>query len=172
MRGVSFPHPPRMRHDGMQEECSDEENEQSLIKFMTENSEVIPESSPAQKKKKVQPGGPLSTGDLQRVNNMLLNMEKASAKMTRELDSAKMENALAAGVIGPGVITALVDVKRKCNVAAAELKTYKENNKEVDTSKVLEDAKKLVTDARKEVTILKKIVNMKCPATQAADEAV
>ena len=103
---------------------------------------------------------------------MLLNMEKASAKMTRELDSAKMENALAAGVIGPGVITALVDVKRKCNVAAAELKTYKENNKEVDTSKVLEDAKKLVTDARKEVTILKKIVNMKCPATQAVDEAV
>ena len=161
-----------MRHDGMQEECSDEENEQSLIKFMTENSEVIPESSPARKKKKVQPGGPLSTGDLQRVNNMLLNMEKASAKMTRELDSAKMENALAAGVIGPGVITALVDIKRNFNVAAAELKTYKENNKEVDTSKVLEDAKKLVTDARKEVTILKKIVNMKCPATQAVDEAV
>ena len=111
-----------MRHDGMQEEGSDEENDQSLIKFMTENSEVIPESSPAQKKKKVQPGGPLSTGDLQRVNNMLLNMEKASAKMTRELDSAKMENALAAGVIGPGVITALVDVKRNFNVAAAELK--------------------------------------------------
>ena len=52
MRGVSFPHPPRMRHDGMQEECSDEENEQSLIKFMTENSEVIPESSPARKKRK------------------------------------------------------------------------------------------------------------------------
>ena len=102
----------------------------------------------------------------------MLNMEKASAKMTRELDSAKMENALAAGVIGPGVITALVDVKRKCNVAAAELKTYKETNKEVDTSKVLEDAKKLVTDARKEVTILKKIVNMKCPATHAVDEAV
>ena len=103
---------------------------------------------------------------------MLLNIEKASAKMTRELDSAKMENALAAGVIGPGVITALVDVKRKCNVAAAELKTYKENNKEVDTSKVLEDAKKLVTDARKEVTILKKIVNMKCPALQAVDAPV
>ena len=41
-----------MRHDGMQEECSDEENEQSLIKFMTENSEVIPESAPAQKKRK------------------------------------------------------------------------------------------------------------------------
>ena len=103
---------------------------------------------------------------------MLLNMEKASAKMTRELDSAKMENALAAGVIGPGVITALVDVKRNFNVAAAELKTYKENNKEVDTSKVLEDAKKLVTDARKEVTILKKIVSMKCPAQPAVDEPV
>ena len=102
----------------------------------------------------------------------MLSMEKASAKMTTELDSAKMENALAAGVIGPGVITALVDVKSNFNVAAAELKTYKENNKEVDTSKVLEDAKKLVTDARKEVTILKKIVNMKCPATQAVDEAV
>ena len=103
---------------------------------------------------------------------MLLNMEKASAKMTRELDSAKMENALAAGVIGPGGVMRLVDVKRNFNVAAAELKTYKENNKEVDTSKVLEDAKKLVTDARKEVTILKKIVNMKCPALQAVDAPV
>ena len=103
---------------------------------------------------------------------MLLNMEKASAKMTREIDSPKIENALAAGVIGPGVITALVDVKRKCNEAAAALKTYKENNKEVDTSKVLEDAKKLVTDARKEVTILKKIVSMKCPAPPAVDEPV
>ena len=45
-----------MRHDGMQEECSDEENEQSLIKFMTENSEVIPESAPAQKKKESSTG--------------------------------------------------------------------------------------------------------------------
>ena len=57
-------------------------------------------------------------------------------------------------------------------MAAAELRTYKENNKEVDTSKVLKDAKKQVTDARKQFTILKKIVNMKCPATQAVDEAV
>ena len=48
---------------------------------------------PPGKKQKVQPGGPLSTGDLQRVNNMLVTMEKASAKMARELDSAKMENA-------------------------------------------------------------------------------
>ena len=103
---------------------------------------------------------------------MLLNMEKASAKMTREMDSPKIENALAAGVIGPGVIEALVDVKRKCNEAAATLKTYKENNKEVDTSKLVEDAKKLVTDARKEVTILKKIVSMKCPAQPAVDEPV
>ena len=161
-----------MRHDGMQEECSDEENEQSLIKFMTENSEVIPESSPARKKKKVQPGGPLSIGDLQRVNNMCLSMEKASAKMARELDSVRVENALAAGVIGPGVVMRLVDVKRNFDLAAVELKTYKENNKEVDTAKVLEDAKKLVTDARKEVTILKKIVNMKCPALQAVDAPV
>ena len=160
-----------MRHDGMQEECSDEENEQSLIKFMTENSEVIPESSPARKKRKFNRAD-RSTGDLQRVNNMFLTMEKASAKMAGELDSAKIENALAAGVIVPGVVMRLVDVKKNFNVAAAELKTYKENNKEVDTSKVSEDAKKLVTDARKEVTILKKIVNMKCPALQAVDEPV
>ena len=161
-----------MRHDGMQEECSDEENEQSLIKFMTENSEVIPESAPAQKKKKVQLGGPLSTGCLQRLNSMLLNIEKASAKMTREMDSPKIENALAAGVIGPGVVMRLVEVKKNFDLAAVELKTYKENNKEVDTAKVLEDAKKLVTDARKEVTILKKIVSMKCPAQPAIDEPV
>ena len=103
---------------------------------------------------------------------MCLSMEKASAKMARELDSVRVENALAAGVIGPGVLMRLVDVKRNFDLAAVELKTYKENNKEVDTAKVLEDAKKLVTDARKEVTILKKIVNMKCPATQAVDEAV
>ena len=62
--------------------------------------------------------------------------------------------------------------KSNFDVAAAELKAYKENNKEVDTSKVLKDAKKQVTDARKQFTILKKIVNMKCPATQAVDEAV
>ena len=161
-----------MRHDGMQEECSDEETEQSLIKFMTENSEVIPESSPARKKKKVQPGGPLSKGDLQRVNNMCLSMEKASANMARELDSVRVENALAAGVIGPGVVMRLVEVKKNFDLAAVELKTYKENNKEVDTSKLVEDAKKLVTDARKEVTILKKIVSMKCPAPPAVDEPV
>ena len=82
---------------------------------------------------------------------MLLSMEKASAKMARELDSVRVENALAAGVIGPGVLMRLVDVRRNFDLAAVELKTYKENNKEVDTSKVLEDAKKLVTDARKEV---------------------
>ena len=66
----------------------------------------------------------------------------------------------------------MVDVKKNFDLAAVELKTYKENNKEVDTAKVLEDAKKLVTDARKEVTILKKIVSMKCPAQPAVDEPV
>ena len=97
----------------------------------------------------------------------MVTMENASAKMAEELESAQHST-----VIGPGVITALVAVKSNFDVAAAELKAYKENNKEVDTSKVLKDAKKQVTDARKPFTILKKIVNMKCPATQAADEAV
>ena len=97
----------------------------------------------------------------------MVTMENASAKMATELESAQHST-----VIGPGVITALVAVKSSFDVAAAELKTYKENNKEVDTSKVLKDAKKQVTDARKQFTILKKIVNIKCPAKQAAGEAV
>ena len=52
------------------------------------------------------------------------------------------------------------------------LKTYKENNKEVDTLNVLKDVKKQVTDSRKQFTILRKIVNLKCPANQAAHEGV
>ena len=105
-----------MRHDGMQEECSDEETEQSLIKFMTENSEVIPESSTARKKQKALPDGTLSTGDSQRMNNLLVTMENVSAKMATELESAQHST-----VIGPGVITALVAVKSNFDVAAAEL---------------------------------------------------
>ena len=97
----------------------------------------------------------------------MVTMENASAKMATELESAQHST-----VIGPGVITALVAVKSNFDVAAAELKAYKENNKEVDTLNVLKDAKKQVTDSRKQFTILRKIVNLKCPANQAADEAV
>ena len=64
-----------MRHDGIQAECSDEETEQSLIKYMTEDSEVNAERRGVQgrpPKQKALPHGTLCTGSLQRGNNMLV----------------------------------------------------------------------------------------------------
>ena len=64
---------------------------------------------------------------------MLVTMENASAKMAEELESAQHST-----VIGPAVITTCTAVKTKFDAAVAELQAYKENNKEVDTPKVLE----------------------------------
>ena len=53
-----------------------------------------------------------------------------------------------------------------------KLRFHKTNNKEQDTLKVLKTAKLHVTDARKQFSILRKILNLKYPVNQAADEAV
>ena len=54
-----------MQHDGIQEECSDEEHEKSVVKHMTQNSDVKPERSTVQgrpPKQKVLADGTLCTG--------------------------------------------------------------------------------------------------------------
>ena len=81
-----------MRHDGIQEECSDEEHEQSVAKHMTQNSDVKPERNRIQGrpiKQKVLQDGTLCTGSLQRVQNMLVTMQNESAKMAEDLVNAQ-----------------------------------------------------------------------------------
>ena len=159
-----------MQHDGIQEECSDEEHEISVVKHMTQNSDVKAERSSVQgrpPKQKVLPDGTLCTGSLQRLTNMLVTMQNESAKMSEELEQS--ENS---SVIGPAVITSCTAVKTKLDAAVAELQACKDNNKEDDTANVLKDAKQQVTDARKQFTIVRKILNLKCPVSQVRDVGV
>ena len=159
-----------MRHDGIQEECSDEENEHSLMKYMTQDSEEKPERRSGQgrlPKQKALPGGPLHAASLERVNSMLATMENVSTQMVEELEAAQHST-----VVGPAVITICKAVKRKFDAAVLDLKWHKQNNKEVDTLNVLKAAKLQVTDSRKQFSILRKILNLKYPVNQAGDEAV
>ena len=159
-----------MQHDGIQEECSDEEHEKSVVKHMTQNSDVKPERSGVQgrpPKQKVLADGTLCTGSLQRLTNMLMTMQNESAKMAEELDESQKSS-----VIGPAVITNCTAVKTKLDAALAELQTYKDNNKEVETATVLKTAKQHLTDSRKQFTIVRKILNLKCPVSQVRDVSV
>ena len=159
-----------MQHDGIQEECSDEAHEQSVVKHMTQNSDVKPERSSVQErppKQKVLPDGTLCTGSLQRLTNMLVTMQNESAKMAEELEQSQKSS-----VIGPAVITNCTAVQTKLDAAVAELQAYKDNNKEVDTVTVLKDAKQQVTDSRKQFTIVREIMNLKCPVSQVREVGV
>ena len=145
-RGIRNLHPPRVQHDGIQEECSDEEHEKSVVNHMTQNSDVKPERSNVQgrpPKQKVLADGKLCTGSLQRLTNVLVTMQNESAKMAEELDESQKSS-----VIGPAVITNCTVVKTKLDAALAELQTYKDNNKEVETATV-KTAKQHLTDSRK-----------------------
>jgi len=150
-----------MRHDGIQEECSDEEHEQPVVKHMTQASDVKAERNSIQgrpPKQKVLSDGTLCTGSLQRVNSMLVTMQNESAKMAEEL-----VNAQQSCVIGPAVIASCAAVKTKFDAAVTELQTYKDNNKEGETGTVLKDAKQALADSRKQFSIVRKILNLKCP---------
>ena len=116
-----------MRHDGIQEECSDEEHEKSVVKNMTQTSDVKAERSSVQgrpPKQKVLPDGTLCTGSLQRLTNILTTMQNESANMAEELDESQKSS-----VIGPVVITNCTAVKTKLDAALAELQSYKGNHK-------------------------------------------
>ena len=159
-----------MQHDGTQEECSDEEHEKSVVKHMTQNSDIKPERSSLQgraAKQKALADGTLCTGSLQRLTNMLVTMQNESAKMAEELEQSQKSS-----VIGPAVITSCTAVKTKLDAAVAELQAYKDNNKEVDTATFLKDAKQHVTDSRKQFTIVRKILNLKCPVSQVREVSV
>ena len=136
-----------MRHDGIQEECSDEETEQSIIKHMTQNGEEKPKriGQRSAQRKNVLPDGTLHGASLERVNNMLATMEAVSVQMTEDLESAQNS-----AVVGPAMITICQAVKRKFDAAVLELKAHKENNKEVNTPNVLKAAKLQVTGSRKQ----------------------
>ena len=155
-----------MKHDGIQEECSDEEHEQTVSKQMTQNSDVKAEKTRPVRQKAVQ-DGTLATGTLQRVQNMLENMQGESAKMAEDL-----VNAQQSCVIGPAVITSCTAAKTQFDAAVTELQTYKDNNKEVETATVLKDAKQQLTDSRKQFTIVRKILNLKCPVSHTKDVIV
>ena len=155
-----------MKHDGIQEECSDEEHEQTVSKQMTQNSDVKAERNRPVKQKAVQ-DGTLATGTLQRVQNMLDNMQGESAKMAEDL-----VNAQQSCVIGPAVITNCTEAKTQFDAAVTELQTYKDNNKEVETATVLKDAKQQLTDSRKQFTIVRKILNLKCPVSHSKEVIV
>ena len=155
-----------MKHDGIQEECSDEEHEQTVSKQMTQNSDVKAEKTRPARQKAVQ-DGTLATGTLQRVQNMLENMQGESAKMAEDL-----VNAQQSCVIGPAVITSCTAAKTQFDAAVTELQTYKDNNKEVETATVLKDAKQQLTDSRKQFTIVRKILNLKCPVSHTKDVIV
>ena len=159
-----------MQHDGIQEECSDEEHEKSVVKNMTQNSDIKPDRSslPGRAaKQKALADGTLCTGSLQRLTNMLMTMQNESAKMAEELDESQKSS-----VIGPAVITNCTAVKTKLDAALAELQTYKDNNKEVETATVLKTAKQHLTDSRKQFTIVRKILNLKCPVSQVREVSV
>ena len=159
-----------MRHHGIQEECSDEENEHSLMKYMTQDSEEKPERRSGQgrpPKRKALPDGTLHAASLQRVNNMLVTMQNESAKMTEELTNAKQSC-----VIGPAVITACTAAKTKFDDAIFDLRTYKDNNKEGETGNILKDAKQSLLEGRKQFTIVRKILNLRCPVSHSKDVIV
>ena len=158
-----------MRHDGIQEECSDEETDQSIIKHMTQNGEEKPKrigQRSAQRKNEL-PDGTLQGASLERVNDMLATMEAVSAQMTEDLEAAQNST-----VVGPAMITICQAVKRKFDAAVLDLKFHKTNNKDVNTPTVLKVAKLQVTDSRKQFSILRKILNLQCPVNQAACEGV
>jgi len=159
-----------MRHDGMQEECSDEEHEQSVTKHMTQCSDVKAERSSIQgrtAKQKALADGSLCSGSLQRLNAMLVTMQNESAKMTEELTNAKQSC-----VIGPAVITACTAAKTKFDDAIIDLRTYKDNNKEGETGNILKDAKQSLLEGRKQFTIVRKILNLRCPVSHSKDVIV
>ena len=92
-----------MQHDGIQEECSDEEHEKSVVRHMTQNSDIKPDRSSLQgrpAKQKALADGTLCTGSLQRLTNMVMTMQNEPAKMAEELDESQKSS-----VIGPAVIT-------------------------------------------------------------------
>ena len=145
-RGICRVHPPDVHHLGTQEECSDEEHEKSVVKNMSQNSDIKPERKSIQgraERQKALADGTLCTGSLQRLTNMLMTMQNESEKMAEELEQAQKSS-----VIGPAVITNCTTVKTKLDAALAELQTYKDNNKEVETATVLKTAKQHLTDSR------------------------
>ena len=158
-----------MRHDGIQEECSEEETEQSTIKHMTQSGEEKPKriGQRSPQRKNVLRDGTLHGASLERVNNMLATMDTVSVQMTEDLESAQNSD-----VVGPAMITICQAVKRKFDAAVANLKWHKQNNKDVNTPTVLKVAKLQVTDSRKQFSILRKILNLQCPVNQAACEGV
>ena len=169
-RGICRLHPPHVQHDGTQEECSDEEHEKSVVKHMTQNSDIKPERSSLQgraAKQKALADGTLCTGSLQRLTNMLVTMQNESAKMAEELDESQKSS-----VIGPAVITNCTAVKTKLDAALAELQTYKDNNKEVETATVLKTAKQQLSESRKQFAIVRKILTLRCPVSQVRDVSV
>ena len=98
-----------MRHDGIQEECSDEENEHSLMKYMGHDSEEKPERMSGQgrpPKQKALPGAPLHAASLERVTSLLATMESVATQMMEDLEAAQQST-----VVGPAVITICKAVK-------------------------------------------------------------
>ena len=169
-RGICRVHPPDVHHLGTQEECSDEEHEKSVVKNMSQNSDIKPERKSIQgraERQKALADGTLCTGSLQRLTNMLMTMQNESEKMAEELEQAQKSS-----VIGPAVITNCTTVKTKLDAALAELQTYKDNNKEVETATVLNTAKQHPTASRKQFTIVRKIQNLKCPVSQVREVSV
>ena len=172
MRGVRRPHNPRIQHDGIQEECSDEENEHSLMKYMHHDSEEKPEKPERRSgqgrppKQKALPDHWLQAASLQRVNSMLATMENVSKQMVVELEAAERSP-----VVGPAMLTICKAVKRRFDDAVDRLSFHKSINKQKHTPSILKASKIRVTDARKQFGILRKILNLKYPVNQAADEA-
>ena len=172
MRGVRRPHNPRIQHDGIQEECSDEENEHSLMKYMHHDSEEKPEKPERRSgqgrppKQKALPDHWLQAASLQRVNSMLATMENVSKQMVVELEAAERSP-----VVGPAMLTICKAVKRRFDDHKDSLSFHKSINKEKNTPYMLKVSKSRVTDARKQFSILRKILSLKYPVNQAADEA-
>ena len=134
MRGVRRPHNPRIQHDGIQEECSDEENEHSLMKYMHHDSEEKPEKPERRSgqgrppKQKALPEHWLQHASLQRVNSMLATMENVSKQMVVELEAAERSP-----VVGPAMLTICKAVKRRFDDAVDRLSFHKSINKEKHT---------------------------------------
>ena len=168
-RGICRVRPPDVHHHGTQEECSDEEHEKSVVKHMSQNSDIKPERSSLQgraARQKAIADGTLCTGSLQRLTNMVMTMQSESAKMAEELEESQRSS-----VIGPAVITNCTAVKTKLDAALAELQTYKDN-KEVETATVLKTAKQQLAESRKQFTIVRKILTLRCPVSQVRDVCV
>ena len=169
-RGICRVHPPDVHHLGTQEECSDEEHEKSVVKNMSQNSDIKPGRKSIQgraERQKALADGTLCTGSLQRLTNMLMTMQNESEKMAEELEQAQKSS-----VIGPAVITNCTTVKTKLDAALAELQTYKDNNKEVETATVLKTAKQQLAESRKQFTIVRKILTLRCPVSHVRDVSV